>query len=143
MTKSKDPSKKQSAASPADNTPSKKKSLSDIECYTYGEFGHYARDCKDRKSKDKALVAGEGKADSSDEESYDNEVAYVTTSEIVLFSRDDVLLDSQDSVNVFCNPLSLTNVRKSDRQVVLNGVQSKADGVKITLEGDFGDDGKV
>ena len=143
VTKSKDPSKKQSATSSADNTPSKKKSLSDIECFTCGEFGHYARDCKDRKSKDKALVAGGGKADSSDEEDCDNEVAYVTSSEIVLFSRDDVLLDSQASVNDFCNPLLLSNVRKSDRHVVLNGVQSKADGVKITLEGDFGDIGKV
>ena len=89
------------------------------------------------------MVVATGKADSSDEEEYDNEIAYVTTCELVLFSRDDVLLDSQASVNVFCNPLLLRNVRKSDRQVVLNGVQSKAEGVKITLEGDFDDVGKV
>ena len=143
VTKSKDSSKKQRATSSTDTTPLRKKPLNDIECYTCGEFGHYARDCKDRKSKDKALVVATGKADSSDEEEYDNEIAYVTISELVLFSRDDVLLDSQASVNVFCNPLLLRNVRKSDRQVVLNGVQSKAEGVKITLEGDFGDVGKV
>ena len=93
------------------------------------------------------MVALSGKADSSDEDDYDRDgnedVAYVTTCEMVLFSRDDVLLDSQASVNVFCNPLLLKNVRKSDRQVILNGVQSKADGVKITLEGDFDDVGKV
>ena len=140
---SKDSSKKQSATASTDTTPSKKKSLGDIECFTCGEFGHYARDCKDRKSKDKALIIASGKADSSDEEEFDGEVAYVTSCELVLFSRDDVLLDSQASVNVFCNPLLLRNVRKSDRQVVLNGVQSKAEGVKIALEGDFGDVGKV
>ena len=147
VTKSKGTSKKQSATASGDSTPVKKKSLTEIECFTCGEFGHYARDCKDRKSKDKAMVALSGKADSSDEDDYDRDgnedVAYVTTCEMVLFSRDDVLLDSQASVNVFCNPLLLKNVRKSDRQVILNGVQSKADGVKITLEGDFDDVGKV
>ena len=146
VTKSKDTSKKHSTNSAADVPSGKKKSLSEIECFTCGEYGHYARDCKDRKSSDKALVAGGGKADSSDEDyddAYNGEVAYVTTCELVLFSRDDVLLDSQASVNVFCNPMLLKNVRKSDRQVVLNGVQSNANGVNITMEGDFGDVGTV
>ena len=117
VTKSKDQSKKSKDQSKsADDTPVKKKSLADIECFTCGEFGHYARDCKDRKSKDKALVTNTGKANSSEEAEYDQdeEVIFVTTSETVLFSMDDVLLDSQASVNVFCNSSLLKNVRKSD-----------------------------
>lgn len=53
-----------------------------------------------------------------------------------------MLLDSQASVNVFCNQDLLRNVRRSDRDVVLNGVQLGIEGVKITQEGDFGDVGK-
>lgn len=70
---------------------------------------------------------------------YDDEVTYITSAEMVLFSRDDVLFDSQASVNVFCNEKLLKNVRKSEKRVVLNGVQAKADGVIIELEGDFGE----
>lgn len=78
VTKSKDTSKKQNTTTAADITAGKKKSLSEIECFTCGAFGHYARDCKDRKSNDKALLAGGGKADSSDEDNddvYHGEVA--------------------------------------------------------------------
>ena len=65
------------------------------------------------------------------------------TSETVLFSRDDVLLDNQASVNVFCNRKLLRNVRRSDKDVILDGFQSGVDGVKINQEGDFEDVGKV
>ena len=73
----------------------------------------------------------------------EDETVYVTTLETVLFAKDDVLLDSQASVKVFCNRALLNNVRKSDRNVVLNGVQSGAAEVKITQEGDFNDVEKV
>lgn len=66
----------------------------------------------------------------------------VTTVERVLFSRDDVLLDSQASVNVFCNRELLSNVRRSAMKVVLNGIQAKASGVTIDQEGDLRDIGK-
>ena len=144
VTKSKD--KKPSAPAIPDKSPSgKKKSLAEVECYVCGEFGHYARDCKDRKVAAKALVTKTGGDNSDDGYEKDDEegTIYVTTSETVLFSINDVLLDSQASVNVFCNPLLLKNVRKSDRQVLLNGVQSGAAGVTITQEGDFNDVGKV
>lgn len=146
--KSKDPGgKKQSTNPTVDKLPSgKKKSLAEVECYVCAEYGHYARDCKDRKVAAKALIAKSGdKAVDEDgcEKDDEEDSVYVTTSEKVLFSKDDVLLDSQPSVNVFCNPLLLKNVRKSERQVLLNGVQSSASGVRINQEGDFKDVGRV
>ena len=146
VTKSKD--KKPSATPTPDKSPSgKKKSLAGVECYVCGEFGHCARDCNDRKAAAKALVTRTGGDNNVDEDGYEKDdeegTVYVTTSKVVLFCINDVLLDSQASVKVFCNPLLLKNVRKSDRQVLLNGVQSSAAGVKITQEGDFNDVGKV
>ena len=147
-TKSTDPgSKKQGKNPPVDKSPSgKKKSLAEMECYVCGEFGHYAMDCKDRKAAGKALVTKSNDS-AVDEEGYEKddeeESVYVTTSETVLFSKHDVPLDSQASVNIFCNSRLLKNVRKSDRQVLLNGVQSGASGVRVTQEGDFEDIGKV
>ena len=144
VTKSKDKSKASTLS--GDSGSGKKRVLADVECYSCGEMGHYARDCTAKKAgPDSALVSKARAAEftEGDEYDYDDEIAYVTTTETVLFSRDDVLLDSQASVNVFCNPHLLSNVRKSDREVLLNGVQSGADGVRITKEGDFGDIGKV
>lgn len=95
---------------------------------------------------DKALLTKTaGLSPAEDDYDYEDErdVAYVMTSETVLFSRDDVLLDGQASVNVFCNQKLLRNVRRSDKDVILNGVQSGVDGVKINQEGDFEDVGKV
>ena len=93
-----------------------KKALAEVTCYVYGELGHYARDCKDKKGSDAALVTGKTggleSEDEIDEEDDDFKTAYVTTSEKVLFSRFDVLLDSQASVNVFCNRRLLRNVRE-------------------------------
>lgn len=98
-------------------------------------------DCRKKKSTDKALVAKDSTGDDYEEESDDDEVAYVTTLERVLFSRDDVLLDGQASVNVFCNRELLSNVRESTTKVILKGVQAKASGVTINQEGEFRDVG--
>lgn len=51
-------------------------------------------------------------------------------------------MDSQASVNVFCNRELQSNVRRSKTKVVLNGVQAKASGVAIVQKGDFLDVGK-
>ena len=95
-----------------------------------GKIGHYARDCKKKKGSEKAFLAsGPSGSDDGEEDLEGEDIAYVTTVKRVLFSRDYVLLDSQASVNVFCNRELLSNVRQSEMKVVLNGVQAKASGV--------------
>ena len=54
-----------------------------------------------------------------------------------MFSRSHVLLNNQASVSIFSNRDLLTNVKLSDNQIVLNGVQSNAKGVRIDQEGQF------
>ena len=110
VTKSRDPTRKTSVTTTTSTTDGnktvKKKQLADVECYVCGELGRYSRDFKDRKVVDTALLTKTaGLPPTEDDYDYEDErdVAYVMTSETVLFSRDDVLLDSQASVNVFCN----------------------------------------
>jgi hypothetical protein len=83
-------------------------------------------------------------------ESSDSEygTAYMTTDitvslERVLFAADEVLIDSQASVNVFKSKHLLRNIRKSHRSVILNGVQSGASGVSKDLESDFNELGAL
>jgi hypothetical protein len=78
----------------------------------------------------------------------DNETAYMTTdvnvsAETVLFAANEVLIDSQASVNVFKSKNLLQNIRKSYRSIVLNGVQSGAAGVPIDMEEDFNENNKI
>ena len=134
--KEKVPSKKASVKT----VPTKKKSSS-VTCFVCGETGHYARDCESRKVGEQVLLAQAGEDTEDDDESI--EAAFVTTDEVALFTRSHVLLDNQASVNVFCNAQLLTSIRKSQRRIILNGVQLEAKGVKVDLEGDFGDIGPV
>ena len=60
-----------------------------------------------------------------------------------MFSRSHVLLDNQASVSIFSNRDLLTNVKLSKNQIVLNGVQSNAKGVRVDQEGQFNEIGNV
>ena len=144
VAKSKDTEKGKRSTTKGESA-TKKKPSTEVECFVCGLTGHYARDCPTKKGAARALIAATNAANNNDSSDDDDgeETAYITTGETVLFSRDDVLLDSQASVNVFCNEKLLRNVRKSEKRVVLNGVQAKANGVIIDLEGDFGEVGRV
>jgi Zinc knuckle len=122
----------------------RRRPLSEVTCYSCHAKGHYARDCKARPRSEGALITY-GNSDGSDS---DNETAYMTTdvnrsSERALISADEVLIDSRASVNVFNSQHLLRNIRKSQRPIVLNGVQSGASGVAIDMEGDFNELGAV
>ena len=120
-----------------------------IKCFACGSTGHYAKLCSLRKGDpDAAMVADHTQANTTEhndddlEEFYD-EAAYVTSQETALFTCEDVLLDSQASVSVFCNKSLLSDIRASSKQITLNGVQSGASGINICEEGNFRKLGKV
>ena len=123
----------------------KTKRASKVTCYVCGSSGHYAKTCSLRKEgPDSAMIADHTNENPPDDgEDYYDEAAYVTTQETVLFTRDDVLLDSQASVSVFCNGNLLSKIGVSPSQITLNGVQSGAPGIKISQEGVFRELGKV
>ena len=62
--------------------------------------------------------------------------------EVCCFSRFDVLLDNEASLNVFSNADLLTDVRKSERSIKVSGIQQGA-GVSVDREGEFGELGTV
>jgi hypothetical protein len=122
----------------------RRRPLSEVTCYCCRAKGHYSRDCTAKPKSEDALYAY-GISEGTDSE---NETAYMTTdvsqiSETVLFAADEVLIDSQASVNVFNSKHLLRNIRKCRRPIVLNGVQSGAPGVAIDMEGDFNELGPV
>ena len=80
----------------------KAKKASTIVCYVCEGVGHYARDCPKRKGKSVAFVVDHDTPNDYEDEHCD-EAAYVTTVEAAMFTREDVPLDSQASVNVFGN----------------------------------------
>jgi hypothetical protein len=114
----------------------RRRPLSEVTCYCCNAKGHYAGDCKLKPKSEDAMLTN-GTSERSDSE---DETAYMTTDVIVslervLFAADEVLIDSQASVNVFKSKHLLRNIRKSQRSIILNGVQSGASGVSIDLEG--------
>ena len=100
-----------------------KKSLADIECYKCETMGHWARNCPQKKSssseKFHVTVA------ESDEE-YEGESSEWGADKICCFSRFDVLLNNEASLNIFnngvdnsseWNPIRRKGERRSTRGV--------------------------
>ena len=140
VTTSKDPEKKAGKSA----GPAKKKSLTDVECFLCEKTGHYAKNCPERKSSADKVHVSIGDRDSDDDDSQQGEwgVALVASSEICMFSKFDVLLDNEASLNIFSNKELLTNIRKSQRQIKVSGIETGG-GVSVHREGEFGEFGTV
>ena len=69
-------------------------------------------------------------------------VALLASDEICCFSRFDVLLDNEASLNIFSNADLLTDLRKSGTTIRVSGIQ-QGGGVKVDHEGEFGEFGTV
>lgn len=66
----------------------------------------------------------------------------ITTAQVCLFTRYDVLLDNEASLNIFSNSELLTGLRKTDKTINVGGIQL-GEGVEVNEEGDFGELGRV
>jgi hypothetical protein len=81
--------------------------------------------------------------DGKDEEQDEWDLALVTNAHNVFFSKYDVLLDNEASINIFSNRNLLTGVRAAEKKVTVGGIQRGASGVKVTEEGEYRDVGTV
>ena len=146
MTKAKDPEKPagHKTAATLGNPKADKKKKADIECYVCGG-SHFARDCDQRKgTREKAHVA----LDAPNSEDEDDDVdewgaALITVQETCLFSKTELLLDTQASINIFGNIELLTNVRSAEKPISLSGIQAGAKAVKVDKIGNFQELGAV
>ena len=118
----------------------KKTPITEIMCHVCGHTGHYARNYSERKSTSDKVHLTTTDGDESDSDDYD--VALITTAQICLFTRYDVLLDNEASLNIFSNSELLTGLRKTEKTINVGGIQL-GEGVEVNEEGDFGELGRV
>jgi hypothetical protein len=81
--------------------------------------------------------------DGKDDEQDEWDLALVTNAHNVFFSKYDVLLDNEASINIISNRNLLTGVRAAEKKVMVGGIQRGASGVKVTEQGEFRDVGNV
>ena len=141
VTASKDPPEKKAGKTGG----AKKKPLTEVECFLCEEMGHYARDCPQRKSKSSSAKAHVTVEEPNDEDLSEQDewgLALVASGEKCCFSRYDVLLDNEASLNIFNNAELLTGIRKAERSIKVGGIQLGTS-VTVDREGDFGELGTV
>ena len=64
-------------------------------------------------------------------------IALVAAQEACCFTKYDVLLDNEASLNIFTNKDLLTDVRVTDKTVRVTGIEQRG-GVSVNQEGNFG-----
>ena len=108
------------------------------------EKGHCARDCPQRKLSSGKVHVSVEEPDADNESEQDDEwgVALVSSFERCCFSRYDVLLDNEASLNIFNNAELPTGIRKASKSIKVSGIQQGVD-VSVDCEGKFEELGTV
>jgi hypothetical protein len=79
----------------------------------------------------------------SNDDDWDNVYLTKTKRETTFYTKFDILLDNEASLNIFSNRDLLENVVKSQRQITMTGVEVDTNGVVVDEEGTFCDVGQV
>lgn len=98
--------------------------------------------CTQKVAVEKVLVTSADAEDKDEPECDEWGVALVTDHDAVMFSRFEVLLHNEASLNIFNNRELLTGIRKSLKPINVSGIQHGG-GVSVDQEGDFGELGRV
>jgi hypothetical protein len=103
-----------------------------ITCHKCGKKGHLARECKSKKKPDQ--VHANVEEEDSDEDKDKN--LFVQHKAKGVVNKNYLLLDNQSTIDQIANPDLLTNIRKSQKTIV---VHCNTGEMKTDLEGKLGD----
>jgi hypothetical protein len=143
VSKAKDP-EKGGGKLPATSAGAKGKRKAEVICFVCGLVGHFARDYTQRKGVDKALVTA--KAEESEEEASlpdEWDVTLIAKEDRVLFTKYELLLDNQSSVDIVGNEDIITNKRRANKPITTSGIQLGASPAIVDTIGDFDEFGSV
>ena len=143
VSKAKDP-EKGGGKLPATSAGAKGKRKAEVICFVCGLVGHFARDCTQRKGVDKALVTA--KAEESEKEASlpdEWDVTLIAKEDRVLFTKYELLLDNQSSVDIVGNEELITNKCRANKPITMCSIQLGASPVIVDTIGDFDEFGSV
>jgi hypothetical protein len=145
VTKAKDPEKGSGSKTPGIvDSGSKSKKKAEIVCFVCGLKGHYSRECAERKGVEKILVVTKPPGDDDDNTLPDEwDLALVAKRADIYFTKYELLLDSQSSVDILGNKELIENERKAKKVISMYGIQLGAQPVLVDRVGDFREFGTV
>ncbi len=103
-----------------------------ITCHKCGKKGHLARECKSKNKPEQEHANVEEEDSDKDED----EILFVQHKTKRVVDKNYLLLDNQSMVNQIANPGLLTNIRKSQKPIM---VHCNAGKTKTDIEGKLGD----